>query len=369
MSRSDDVRFMTQALDQARRGSGSTWPNPAVGAVVVARGRVIARGYHHRAGAPHAEIEAIRSARGSLVGATLYVTLEPCCHHGRTGPCTASVIAERFARVVVGCRDPNPIVAGKGVALLRRAGIEVLVGMEQKACRELIAGYSKHVLTGRPLVILKAATSVDGRLATRTGDSLGLTGSEALAHLHEVRAASDAILVGIRTVLADNPRLTARGTRSGRSLVRVVVDSTARTPCRARVVTGPGRIIVAVGPTAPPGRLRRLEKSGVEILRCRAHAGQVSLADLIRRLGQLGLTSVLVEGGGRIHGSLLRGRLADRSLIYIAPRLIGGDGVALAAGTGVREVSATGLVDPVWQQLGKDMLLSARFRHGWTHPD
>ncbi len=359
----DDARFMQLALAEAGLGAGQTRPNPPVGAVLVRRGEVLGRGYHHRAGAPHAEIEALQVAPGEVRGATLYVTLEPCDHQGRTGPCSQALVEAGIARVVVGCIDPNAQVRGRGVKRLRRAGIQVELGVCEREARELIAAYAKHVVTGLPLVILKAATSLDGRLATRSGDSAGLTGTEAHAHLHALRAQCDAILVGVNTVRADNPRLTPREANADgaeNKLVRVVVDSQARTSPRAKVVRGEGSVIIATIAAAPESRIRKLEKAGAEVLVCRSKAGRVSLTELFRRLGDRGLMSVLVEGGGEVHGSLLRERLVDRVKIYVAPRLIGGDGVPLLGGKGKARLAATGLIEPRWQALGEDMLLTAR---------
>ncbi|MFH1809790.1 MAG: bifunctional diaminohydroxyphosphoribosylaminopyrimidine deaminase/5-amino-6-(5-phosphoribosylamino)uracil reductase RibD [Pseudomonadota bacterium] len=363
-SNAQDERWMQHAIAQARRGLGRTRPNPAVGAAVVRDGRVLGLGYHHGAGLPHAEVEALRVAVGDVRGATIYVTLEPCDHHGRTGPCTERLIAAGVARVVVGCIDPNHRVNHRGVAKLRRHGIQVDVGVCEDDCRELIAGYSKHVVQGLPLVLLKAAVSVDGRLATRTGDSRGLSGPESQAHLHRLRARCDAIVVGIGTVLADNPRLTPRGeereAEDGNPLIRVVLDTQARTPPSSQVVRGPGTCIVAVGKGAAASRLRRLEQAGAEILRCPLRGGHVSLRHVLRTLGRRGLMTVLVEGGGTVHGSLLRQGLADRVLLYMTPRLIGGDGVPVLAGPGRRLIAETGLQEPRWQALGEDMLLTAR---------
>jgi diaminohydroxyphosphoribosylaminopyrimidine deaminase/5-amino-6-(5-phosphoribosylamino)uracil reductase len=359
-----DIEFMALALGEARKGLGCTRPNPAVGAALVREGALISTGYHRFAGAPHAEIEALRAAPPDRIrGATMYVTLEPCDHRGRTGPCTEELIRIGVARVVVGCSDPNPQVAGRGIARLRAAGIEVTIGVLEAESRWLNQAYFKHVRTGRPQVILKAATSLDGRLATRSGDSRGLTGPQALAHLHTLRAACDAILVGVNTVLVDDPRLTVRRAGSKRrkgSLVRVVVDSRARTPTDARVVRGAGECIVATTAAAPATRRRRLERAGAEVLICRAKQGRVSLADLFTRLGRRGLMSVLVEGGGQVHGSLLRERLADCAVIYVAPRLIGGDGVPLASGAGRARIKTTGLREVTWQALGDDMVASGR---------
>ncbi|MBN2358767.1 MAG: bifunctional diaminohydroxyphosphoribosylaminopyrimidine deaminase/5-amino-6-(5-phosphoribosylamino)uracil reductase RibD [Deltaproteobacteria bacterium] len=362
-----DVFFMRLAVAQALLGLGHTRPNPAVGAVLVRADNVIGIGHHRAAGRPHAEIEAIANAGSSVVGATLYVTLEPCDHFGRTPPCAQRLVAERIERVVVGCVDPNPRVRGRGIDRLRRAGLQVEVGVLEAECRALIAGYSKHVRSGRPLVIMKAAVSLDGRLATASGESAGLTGRAAHRHLHLLRAASDAIAVGVGTVLVDDPRLTARPARlagAGSDLIRLVIDSRGRTPPGARIVTGQGRCLIATTQQAPAARLRRLARAGAEILVCRSRHGRVALDDLLDRLGQRGLMTVLVEGGGQIHASLVRERLVDRAIIYVAPRLIGGDGVALLAGHVRSRLDQSSLIDVCWQQLGRDAVVSGRFAGG-----
>jgi len=361
-----DRRYMKRALAEASKGLGCTRPNPAVGAVLVKGGRLLGVGFHRGAGAAHAEVEALRTVReGAARGATIYVTLEPCDHWGRTGPCSKKLIEAGVARVVVGSLDPNRAVAGRGLRRLRAAGIEVSTGILEPQCRQINEGYFKHVRSGRPLVLLKAAASLDGRLATRRGESAGLTGAEAHAHLHQLRASCDAILVGIGTVLVDNPRLDVRIPGLERSrphpLVRVVVDSRARTPPRAKVVRGPGEVIIATTARAPRSRIRALEQAGAEVLVCRPRRGQVSLADLFIRLGRRDLMSVLVEGGGQIHGSLLRDGQADRAIVYLAPRLIGGDGVPLAAGSGRARLDATRLSGVEWQRLGDDMVMTGWF--------
>lgn len=357
---------MRLALAQAMLGLGHTRPNPAVGAVLVRGNRVIGVGYHRAAGQPHAEIEAIADAGGSVAGATLYVTLEPCDHFGRTPPCARRMIGERIGRVVIGCGDPNPRVRGRGIARLRRAGIEVESGVLEAECQALLAGYRKHVLTGQPLVILKAAVSIDGRLAMASGESAGLTGPLARRHLHLLRAGCDAIAVGVNTVLVDDPQLTARVPRlpgAGRDLIRIVIDSRGRTPPTARAIGRRG-CLIATTAAAPAARLRTLERAGAEIVACRSLRGRVALGDLLAQLGKRGLMTVLVEGGGQIHASLVRERLADRAIVYIAPRLIGGDGVPLLAGRVRSRLAESRLTHVSWQQLGDDMVVSGRFADG-----
>lgn len=365
----EDQAFMRVAISQAGKGLGQTRPNPAVGAVIVHDGQVLGQGYHHGAGQAHAEVEAIQHVKklgkkASLAGSTMYVTLEPCNHQGRTGPCTQQILAAGIARVVVGRLDPNPLVSGRGVRFLRRHGVSVSLGVEAQSCDALICGYHKHVNTGLPWLIAKAAVSLDGRLATRTGDSRGLSGQESQLHLHRLRASSDAIVVGVGTVLKDNPRLNVRGipraARATQNLLRVVVDTQARTPAQSKIVQGPGRCLIAHCKTASAKNVRRLQKAGAELLLCRSKGGQVSLADLFRQLGRRGLMRVLVEGGGTLHGSLLRANLADELLLYVTPHLIGGDGVPLFSGRGLARVQDGYLQNAQWLQIGEDMLFQAK---------
>lgn len=364
-----DQDYMHRAIAQASKALGRTRPNPAVGAVIVRDGRLLGQGYHHGAGQAHAEVEAIKNATRQghadlLAGSTMYVTLEPCNHQGRTGPCTQQILAAGISRVVVGRLDPNPIVSGRGIRFLRRHGIKVSLGVEAQRCDELICGYHKHINTALPWIIAKAAISLDGRLATRSGDSRGLSGSAAQVHLHQLRASCDAIVVGIGTVLKDDPQLNvrfgARAAQASKNLIRVVVDSQARTPVKSQLVQAAGSCVIAHCKTASEKNLQRLQKAGVELIQCRSKGGQVSLADLFRQLGRRGLMRVLVEGGGELHGSLLRASLADELLLYVTPHLIGGDGVPLFAGRGMALVKDGYLAEGQWRPLGEDMLFQVK---------
>lgn len=318
---------MQMALDLARRAMGRTSPNPMVGAVVVKDGRVVGQGYHARAGTPHAEINALQEAGAQAAGATLYVTLEPCCHHGRTGPCTEAVLAAGVSRVVAAMTDPNPLVAGRGLERLREAGVEVTVGVMEEEARQLNEVFIKYITTRRPFVVLKAAMSLDGKIATRTGESRWITGREARLEVHRLRDRYDAILVGVNTVLLDNPSLTTRLPEGeGKDPVRIIVDSRARTPPQARVITqsSPAPTIIAVTPDAPEENLRRLEGAGAKILIVPGSGPRVDLAALMAELGRREITSVLIEGGAEIHASALEARIVDKVIWFIAPQIIGG---------------------------------------------
>lgn len=357
---STDAAFMRQAIALARRGLGRTSPNPPVGAVVVAGGRVVGRGWHRRAGAPHAEAAALRAAGERARGATLYVTLEPCNHHGRTPPCADAVLAAGVRRVVFGARDPNPHVRGGGAARLRRAGIEVVGGVEGAACEELIAGFSSLVRRGRPLVILKLAATLDGRIATRTGASRWITGPAARQLVHRLRNECDAVMVGAGTVLADDPQLTCR-LRGGRDPLRVIVDGRLRIPLTARVLTKEAAPATLVATVTTEGRkLAALRARGATVLALPGRDGRLSLRRLLRELGARGISSVLLEGGGTLAAEALRARVVDRLLLFLAPTLIGGDGRPMLASLGVRTLAAAPRLRVTdVQAVGRDWLVQA----------
>ncbi|OAT81835.1 bifunctional diaminohydroxyphosphoribosylaminopyrimidine deaminase/5-amino-6-(5-phosphoribosylamino)uracil reductase RibD [Desulfotomaculum copahuensis] len=364
-----DRRYMQMALDLARRGLGRTSPNPAVGAVLVKDGRVVGRGYHARAGTPHAEIHALREAGAQARGSALYVTLEPCCHHGRTGPCTEAVIEAGVTRVVAAMTDPNPLVAGRGLERLRRAGIEVVAGVCEAEARRLNEVFIKYITTGLPFVVLKAAMSLDGRIATRTGHAQWITGPAARAAGHVLRDRYDAILAGVNTVLADDPSLTTRlADGRGRDPVRVILDSRARTPPGARVIKqqSSAPTLVAVTPDAPAERVAALKSAGAEVLMLPGDGGRVDLRTLLTELARRELTGVLVEGGGEVHASFLSAGLADKVVWFIAPLIIGGrqapgpvggDGPATLDG-------AVGLEQMTLTRYGEDYCLEGYVRRG-----
>jgi diaminohydroxyphosphoribosylaminopyrimidine deaminase/5-amino-6-(5-phosphoribosylamino)uracil reductase len=367
-----DQRFMRRALALAERGRGSTRPNPVVGALIVRAGRVLAQGYHRRAGAPHAEIEALtalRRAGGDARGATLYVNLEPCCHIGRTGPCSEAIIAAGFARVVVACRDPNPQVDGRGLGALRRAGISVDVGCLAAEALAANRAFFVWITRRRPLVTLKAAATLDGFIAPRARPErrapVWITGDDARQLAHQLRGQHDAVLVGAGTVAADDPLLTVRLPARKRTLqaqpLRVVVDGRLRTSPRARVLAGnaAGATTLVVGAVgAPPARARRLARAGATVALLPARAGRVPLLALLRWLAARDIQSVLVEGGADVLGAFIDARLVDRVAIFIAPRLLGG-GIPLAAGAGAAVADSLRLGPIAVRSVGDDLLLTA----------
>jgi diaminohydroxyphosphoribosylaminopyrimidine deaminase / 5-amino-6-(5-phosphoribosylamino)uracil reductase len=384
----NDLLAMRHALRLAQRAYGSTSPNPSVGAVLLRNGRVLGRGWHHRAGEPHAEIEALRDAahRGhSPRGATLVVTLEPCSTTGRTPPCTEAIIAAGIQRVVVAATDPNPRHAGRGFAVLRQAGVGVEHGLLEADATRLNEAFNHWIVRGTPFVTVKAAMTLDGKIATARGESKWITGEAARARAMHLRLGSDAILVGINTILADDPSLTVRAgpgaaakpkTRRGAASLRVVdhlqvvkpirrivLDTRARTPPAARVVRDEfaAWTTVVVSADAPTRRVRALARQ-VKVLEAPARAGQVDVRWLLRRLGQEGITHVLVEGGGEVQASFLERRLAQRVVFFYAPMILGGaESRKAVAGVGFKGWgSLVRLREVEWRTAGPDLWLTAR---------
>jgi len=320
---------MKAALALAARGLGGTWPNPSVGCVITCDGAVVGRGHTRPGGRPHAETEALRAAGGAARGGTAYVTLEPCCHWGRTPPCTDALIAAGIARVVVALRDPDPRVDGVGLQRLRDAGIAVEVGLLEEEARRVNAGFVRRLESGLPLVTLKLATTLDGRIATRTGESQWITGPEARRMAHALRGSHDAVMAGSGTVLADDPELTCRlpGYASVPT-VRVVADARLRTPLAARLFSAGDPVWIATRPGHDPASLVALERRGAVLIDVPADpAGGLEPAALLRALAARGITRLMVEGGAGLAASLLRAGLVDRLAWFMAPSLLGGDGL------------------------------------------
>jgi len=353
---SDDEKCMLAALEQGRLGHPS--PNPHVGAVVVKNGEVVAQGHHERAGEDHAEVAALKAAGAKAKGATIYVTLEPCNHVGRTPPCTDALIASKVARVVIGCRDPNPHVVGGGVEKLRAAGIEVVIGVREPEARALIAPWSKFVTKGLPYLSLKLALSLDGRIATRSGASKWVTGPEARVRVHALRAAHDAIAIGIGTAVADDPRLTVRDAPGG-SPVRVVFDTKLRLPPHARLVESAADVptLVLCSVDAPSSNEEALVTRGVEVLRAPSSAeGRIDPQAALRLLASRGIVTLMVEGGAELAGSILAGRLCDELHAFIAPSLLGPRGRPGAVDWAGPETPAEAprISNPRWELVGSD---------------
>ncbi|MBC9783334.1 bifunctional diaminohydroxyphosphoribosylaminopyrimidine deaminase/5-amino-6-(5-phosphoribosylamino)uracil reductase RibD [Heliobacterium chlorum] len=360
----DDKQYMARALELASLARGRTSPNPVVGCVIVKDGQVVGEGYHEKAGTPHAEVHALRQAGDKAQGATLYVTLEPCSHYGRTPPCVEALIAAGIGRVVAAVPDPNPKVAGRGFRHLQEAGIPVDVGILAEEASAINQPFFTWVTRGRPWVLLKWAMTLDGKIATATGDSRWISGTESRRVVHQWRNIYDAVLVGIGTLLADDPELTVRLPQSEegtyRNPVRVIVDSQARTPLTAKILSSEAPTIIATSERAPAERIQALEKAGAVVLPCPTNAqGKVDLPTLLKKLADRGLTSLLVEGGAQIHGSFLEQNLVDQVAVFVAPKVVGGDGASSpVGGRGVSLMKdARLLTKRTFRPIGDDWLL------------
>lgn len=355
----EDIQWMSRALELARRGMGRVSPNPMVGCVIVKEGQVIGEGWHKKCGDLHAERNALAACTQDPAGATLYVTLEPCCHWGRTPPCTDAILEHHIARVVVGSMDPNPLVAGKGVRILREHGVEVTTGVLQAECDRCNQVFFHYIQTKMPFVVLKYAMTLDGKIAAYTGHSRWVTGEAARAHVHETRNWLSAILVGVGTVLADDPLLTCR-MEGGRNPVRVVCDSHLRTPVSSQLIRTAGSVPTLLAAVERNEAAEALEAAGAEILLCKATPqGKVDLADLMARLGGRGIDSVLVEGGGELAFSALAAGVVQKVQAYIAPKLVGGKTAKTPlGGAGFPTMDqAVCLKDVTLTRLGEDLLV------------
>ena len=359
---------MRRALELAGQARGLTSPNPMVGAVVVEEGNIVGEGFHAAAGRPHAEVEALAAAGGRARGATLYVTLEPCVHWGRTPPCVPAVAAAGVRRVVAALQDPNPQVAGRGLESLRQAGVEVTLGVLQHEAAEQNRVWIAAVRRGRPHVTLKGAMTLDGRIADVYGESRWITGEAARQEAHRLRSESDAIVVGVGTVLRDDPRLTVRLDRPWpREPFRVVLDTSARTPAGARLISAgtPARALIVVGEAAPPDRVRALEQAGASVLPVRTREARVEPTAVLAALWAHQVRGVLVEGGGEVHGAFLDAGLVDRVVLFVAPRLLGGreaPSVVSGAGRALKDAVRLGRLSV--REVGEDLLVEGNVVRG-----
>jgi diaminohydroxyphosphoribosylaminopyrimidine deaminase/5-amino-6-(5-phosphoribosylamino)uracil reductase len=334
----NDTDYMKIALEMAQKGRGWTSPNPMVGAVVVKDGRIVGQGCHERVGGPHAEVNAIDDAGDDARNATLYVTLEPCNHFGRTPPCTQKIIDAGIRRVVVGMNDPNPDVTGGGNAFLKEHQIEVTTAVLEKEAKELNEGFATWITTKKPFVIAKCAATLDGRIATRTGDAKWVTGPVSRRHVHRIRHGVDGIMVGVQTVIADNPSLTTRlEGEEGSDPTRVILDTNLSMPPTAKMLSQPSNAAtwIVCGPDATEKRRKNLEKAGARIMRVPTLESRIDLPALIKRLGSENITSLLIEGGGTVLGSAFAAGIVDKVCFFYAPKILGGDdGVPICRGTG-----------------------------------
>jgi diaminohydroxyphosphoribosylaminopyrimidine deaminase/5-amino-6-(5-phosphoribosylamino)uracil reductase len=376
-----DAAFMRRALALARRGEGRTSPNPMVGAVLVSRGAVVGEGWHRAAGTPHAEVHALQAAGDEAKGSTLYVTLEPCSHHGRTPPCTDAVVTAGVERVVVAMLDPDGRVAGRGAERLREAGIAVDTGVLEQEARRVNEAYIVHRTLGRPFVTCKAAITLDGRTAAADGSSQWITGAEARRDVHRLRARSDAVVAGIGTVLADDPSLTVRDVpliHPGRPPLRVVVDTRARTPLRAKVLLPETPTLVVTAAGADPGAVAQLQAAGADVLGISGprpgsdfgsdFGGRVPIPAMLAALGTRGIVSLLLEGGATLAGAFVAAGCVDRFVFYVAPKLLGAPGThgAVEGWAAASMDAAASLEIESVRRFGDDLRIIARPRRGTT---
>lgn len=355
-----DNYFMQMALDLAAKGKGDTSPNPMVGAVIVQGNRALATGWHKRCGADHAEIAALKKAGAKARGARLFVTLEPCFHYGRTPPCVDKVIESGIREVVIAMVDPNPLTRGKSIAKLRRAGIKVKVGILRPAAQRLNETFVKYMRSKMPFVAAKCAQTLDGKIATVTGQSEWITSSRTRDYARRVRDEFDAILVGVNTVLRDDPRLN--GARATKRLKKIILDSSLKTPLTARLFKGvrTADCIIAVTRKAPSAKIKQFQSKGARVIICPAKDGRVDLKWLLKALAKEEITSILVEGGARVIGSALKSKLVDKLYIYVAPKIIG-DQDALSAVVGVNAVNvnkSVQLKSLTLENIGRDILIT-----------
>lgn len=361
-----DSNYMRMALWEAKKGVGKTSPNPSVGALVVKNGRIVGKGYHKKAGTPHAEIHALQDAGRKAEGATLYVTLEPCNHTGRTPPCTRAILKAGITQVVIGMRDPNPQVAGGGAKYLAAKGLTVISGVLEQECREINLPFIKHSTTGLPWVILKAGMSIDGRIAALPGTKTMITGKQSLARVHALRNQVDAILVGIGTALADDPSLTTRLQKSGTESdpLRVILDTDLHLSLSAKMLQQDSSaetwIFCARG--ADKKKRNMLEESGALVKTVPVVGGGLEIKAVLKVLGQAGITSLLVEGGSRVHGSFIDAGLVDQLLLFVAPKFLGDQGVPLAtfpAYKSKKDAAEFKIIKT--RRYGEDVLIEGRF--------
>ncbi len=363
----DDVRFMREALNLAKSAEGRTSPDPMVGAVLVKGGRIISMGYHGEVATPHAEAWAIQKAGEATKGSTLYLNLEPCAHYGNNPPCAELIARAGVKEVVAAMRDPNPLVNGKGFRILRRHGVKVRTGLLEDEARQLNEVFIRYITTKRPFVCLKSAITIDGKIATRTGASRWIAGKESRRYGHHLRNVYDAILVGVGTVLIDNPKLTVRLVKKIKNPVRIVLDTYARTPLKAKILnTRRAKTIIVVGPKASRRKVEALEKKGAEVLRFSALGGEIDVKALLKKLAKMQITSLLIEGGGEVNASFLQAGLVDKVHFIISPKIFGGREAKTAVeGKGVRlPDEAIQLENVHTEKIGEDILIRGYLGRG-----
>ncbi|MDP3765872.1 MAG: bifunctional diaminohydroxyphosphoribosylaminopyrimidine deaminase/5-amino-6-(5-phosphoribosylamino)uracil reductase RibD [Nanoarchaeota archaeon] len=347
-------KYMDLAIKLAEKGRGLTSPNPMVGCIIVKRGRIVGKGYHKKAGTEHAEILALNDAGKKAMNSTLYVNIEPCSHWGRTPPCTEKIVEAGVREVIIGTKDPNPLV--DGFRELKFRGVKTKIGILEKDAKKLNEVHIKYTKTKRPFVILKVAMSVDGKIATSTGDSKYITSREARAYVHQLRSEVDAVMVGLNTVLRDNPELTPRLVK-GKDPLKIVVDSKLKIPKNCHLMKDPVKLIIATTNKASKNDIKKLQQKGVNVIITKSKNGMVDLEDLMKQLGKHEMTSVMIEGGSQLNSSAIKENMVDKVLIFTAPKIIG-NGIGAIGSLGIKKIEkAINLKNPICRRIGKDMLI------------
>ena len=349
-------KYMDLTLKLAEKGRGLTSPNPMVGCIIVKRGRIVGKGFHKKAGTEHAEVFAINDAGKKAVNSTMYVNLEPCSHWGRQPPCTEKIVESGVREVIIGIKDPNPLV--DGFMELKLRGIKTKIGILEKESKKLNEIFIKYIRAKRPFVIIKVAMTADGKIATKTGDSKYITSREARTYVHGLRAEVDAVMVGLNTVLRDNPELTPRLVK-GKDPMKIVVDSKLRIPKNCNFMKEPGKLIIATTSQASKKDIARLQQKGVNVIITKSNKGLVDLQDLMKQLGKHEITSVMIEGGSELNSSAIKAGVVDKILIFTAPKIIG-NGLGAIGNLGIKKIDkAINLKNPVTRKIGNDILIEA----------
>ena len=345
---------MDLTIKLAEKGKGITSPNPMVGCIIVKRGRIVGKGFHKKAGTEHAEILAINEAGKKAVNSTMYVNLEPCSHWGKTPPCTEKIVEAGVREVIIAMNDPNPLV--DGFRELKFRGLKTKIGILEKEAKKLNEAYSKYMRTKKPFVIMKVAMSLDGKIATATGDSKYITSKEARTYVHQIRTEVDAVMVGLNTVIRDNPELTPRLV-AGKDPMKIVVDSRLKIPKGCNLMKDPSKLIIATTAKAPKNEIKKLQQMGVNVVVAKSVRDMVDLHDLVKQLGKHEITSVMIEGGSQLNSSALNAGIVDKALIFTAPKLIG-NGVGAIGNLGITKIGkAIKLKNPVTRKIGSDLLI------------
>ena len=349
-------KYMDLTIKLAERGRGLTSPNPMVGCIIVKRGRIVGKGFHKKAGTEHAEVLAMQDAGKKAINSTMYVNLEPCSHWGRTPPCTEKIVEAGVREVIIGMKDPNPLV--NGFMELKFRGLKTKIGILEKDAKKLNEVFVKYIKTKRPFVILKVAMSADGRIATKTGDSKYITSKEARTFVHQLRAEVDAVMVGLNTVVRDNPELTPRLV-AGKDPMKIVVDSNLKMPKNSNLMKNPSKLIIATTDSAPKKQIEKLRQKGINVIVTKLKKGLVDLHDLMKQLGKHEIASIMIEGGSELNSSAIKEGIVDKILIFTAPKIIG-NGLGAIGNLGIKKIEkAINLKNPVTRNIGKDILVEA----------